>query len=197
MDCGCPKNLNDEDIAETSVKLPGERPSDEYTSTSFLRLSHNSLPLRIALTCAANSTNSHLPYEEVLQYEEKIMQGLQAIPRWSDEAPNPGRNSALLEAVLDIQLRQFLVILHSPYARKSDDNPQFGYSRMVCFNAASKIIELYTDHHEAGQFALSILSNELWRVAMCLSQNIYMSSFIIPRKFSCPRGSNPKLLTIA
>lgn len=193
-DGGSPRNINDHDFDDTSVRMPNPKPSDEYTSTSFLCFAEKSLSLRIALVSEVNSSNQQLPYEDVLIYEEKIMQQLHVIPRWSEKTATIP-SSALMEALLDIQLRQFLIILHSPYARSTGSNgkynSQYSYSRTVCFDAASSIIQQHFQFTEAGNHMLSVLRNDVYRAAMCICQNIFMSSHIPGQSFY--KALNPLL----
>lgn len=195
-DSGCPQNINDDDFDEKSESIPRSRSVKEYTSTTFLCLSQNSLSLRLSMTSAVNSSNIPLPYDDVLLYEKKVMQQLQLIPRWTEETSGANPNSALLEAFLDGQLRQFLIILHYPFARRgSGSSHQQDYSRMACFNAASSIIEQHAKILETGNYALLALrGNDVYRAALCLCQTVYASS-LVPSEFSAPRvTSTPNLI---
>jgi hypothetical protein len=86
--------------------------------------------------------------------------------------------------LLDIQLRQLLLLLHSPWARQTDSNSRYSYSRMVCINTAKHIHELYTAATKSGDYALLVFRNDVVRAALSFCHSIYFKkhsrSVILP-----------------
>jgi hypothetical protein len=173
-------NVNDEDFEEGSQRAPIQKPWEEYTATSFLHMSRSSLSLRVSLNSLLNELSSHAQYEDVLMYDEKIMQKLQDIPASPDsEAIQEGpRLPDLPRTLLDVQLRQFLILLHSPFARQAQSNSRFSLSKMVCFNAAGSILEQYSKLVTSGNHTLLLFRNDVFRAALSTCHNILVSTSI-------------------
>jgi hypothetical protein len=179
-DCAPVLNVNDEDFDEGSQKSPTQKPWDVYTGASFLHISQKSLSLRVSLTSLLNELSFHAQYEEILGYDEKVMQKLQDIPSRADsqsiqEFPD------LLHTLLDIQLRQFLILLHSPFARQAESNSRYSFSKMVCFNAASSILDQHSKLTASGNHTLLLFRNDVFRAALSICHNIHVSSAIRSR----------------
>jgi len=124
VDCRPPLNVDDDDLTLDMARLPMPKPSIQYSSAAFLHIASMSLPLRIELCALANDPSSQLRHEEVLRYEQQILDALDQIPSWTD--PHSKQATALLE----LQLRQFLIIIHAPFARYSGSSSS-RYSRML------------------------------------------------------------------
>ena len=170
-------NVNDEDFGEECRKSPLQRPLDECTTTSFLHISGSSLRLRVSLNSILNEISSHPQYEDVLTYDDKITQKLLELPSRGDfeGAQDAPIIPDLPRALLDIQLRQFLILLHSPFARQIESNSRYSLSKMVCFNAASSILDQHSRLMEAGNYTLCIFRNDVFRGALAICHNIYVS----------------------
>jgi hypothetical protein len=86
MTAGCPfdteppMNILDEELDDSSEELPQPRPDDHFTPNFYLHHSHRSLKFRIMLNSTLNDPGSQLTFDDVLKYETKIMQELNAIP---------------------------------------------------------------------------------------------------------------------
>lgn len=184
-------NVNDEGLEEGSQKAPNQKPWDEYTATSFLHMSRNSLSLRISLNSLLNELSSHAQYEEVLMYDEKIMQKLQDIPARTD--PRAGQEGLyfpeLLRTLLDVQLRQFLILLHGPFARQAQPNSRYSLSKMVCFNAASSIVDQHSRLVASGNHTLLLFRNDVFRASLSICHNIHVSTSIQSKCFQVLRLS--------
>ena len=134
-DSRSPLNIDDQHIQPEMSQSPAPCASDRFTATSFLRLSYATLPVRVALCSLVNNPTIQTSHEDVLRYEQQIREALESIPDWNDEG------SLLCSTLLDLQLNQFLIMLHSPYVRKGAST-QSRYSRMVCFDTAKRILDL-------------------------------------------------------
>jgi hypothetical protein len=66
FDCPPPSNLDDSEFGVESEQLPKEKPSVNFTATSFLRKLHKSRSYRTALISMINNPKSNLQYDEVM-----------------------------------------------------------------------------------------------------------------------------------
>lgn len=173
-------NVNDEDFGEESQKSPTAKASDDFTAASFLHISRSSLPLRISLNSLLNQLSSQARYEDALMYEEKIMQKLQEIP--AGTGLNAGEEGSifpeLIRTLLDVQLRQFLILLHGPFARQAQSSSRYSLSKMVCFNAASSIVDQHSKLVASGNHTLLLFRNDIFRAALSICHNIHVSRSI-------------------
>lgn len=165
-------NINDEDLMLDCDQLPTSKPSSQYTTCSFLHLSAASFSLRVSVNSLANDLASRSRYEEVLNYEERILKELEKLPNWKDLEGT----SNMAHLLLDIQLRQFLILLHAPFARQTDTtNPRFSLSRMVCLNAACEIIDKHSQLASSGNHLLLLFRHDYFRGALAICHNMYTS----------------------
>jgi hypothetical protein len=170
FDCKPPLNLNDEDLVIDAVRNPIPAPSGKYTSTSYLHVASRSISLRINLCSLINDPQFNLGYGEVLRYEQEINEELDAIPKWGDGKVK-GQDYA--SALLDLQLRQYLIMLHTPYARKSYSS-QNRYSRMVCFETSKYILDL---HHKlvcSGNHVLCLVRSDILYATLSICHNAFL-----------------------
>lgn len=164
FDTPAPSNLPDEAFSLETKELPAGRPIEYFTSTSYLITALRSLPLRIHLTKILNDPSSHLQYTDVLHYDEQIASTLDELPAWSDpRATTP-------VALLGLQLRQYLLVLHKPYARLASKEKRFAYSYTASVDAADSIITTHDDLAAQGSLILNHFRNDVVRVGMALSQ---------------------------
>ncbi|PYH43066.1 uncharacterized protein BP01DRAFT_403012 [Aspergillus saccharolyticus JOP 1030-1] len=171
-----PLNIEDDELAVDAESLPASHPRQVYTGCSYLCVSASSFALRTSLNSLVNDIHAQSVYEEVLRGEEKVMTELQRLPGWNEATPGTaGRDSTLTRALLDIQLRHFLILLHAPFARQADTNPRYSLSRMVCFNAAFRIIEQHRQLTEAGNHLLLLLRQDYFKSALNICHNLYIA----------------------
>ncbi|KAJ5257109.1 hypothetical protein N7478_013213 [Penicillium angulare] len=170
-------NIEDKDLTDEPVELVNQRPITEYTTSSFLSFSNASFSLRVTLNTVVNDISSSVKYEEVMHYEELITKALQELPSWeSIQSPsNSGSLSLLARSLLDIQLRQYLIMLHGPFARQSESTSRHSLSRMICFEAAASIIDQHKRLNETHTSALLLLRHDYFRAALVICQNSLIS----------------------
>lgn len=174
IDCNAPLNINDEDLVETIKTLPQPKSDKEYTLTSFSHISHKSLRLRTTLNILVNASSSDLSYEEILQYDEEITDELAAIPKWT--ASNISSESQMLSRfLLDIQLRQFIILLHSPFMGRAESSSMGTFSRAACVNAAVIILEYHHQLMSAGHHLLYLLRSDAYRAAMAIFHTVALA----------------------
>lgn len=170
FDCPVPANIEDEALCPAYSFPASSKPIEQYTAASYLHASRHSLAVRIALTSLLNSGKPAISYEEVLEYDSKISSLLKCLPQWSNSA------GAIPSILLDFQLRQFLVILHTPYARLAASDSRYTYSAISCLSAASTLITHHSALVGSGKHMLNMLRNDVFRAATCIAQTVYLTS---------------------
>ncbi|KAH8731528.1 hypothetical protein GQ44DRAFT_604058 [Phaeosphaeriaceae sp. PMI808] len=166
-DTPVPTNLPDDAFSVDTQELPASRPLEHFTSATYLAVSRQSIPFRIHLMQLLNDPSETLPYSEILHYDAQINELLSEMPKWDDP------RAVIPYALLQLQLRQFLLILHAPYAILAPKNDRFNFSFSACINAASSIITIHEDLLSKGFLALNNIRNDAVRVGLTLSQVVY------------------------
>jgi hypothetical protein len=175
--CGPPSNLADEDLDVTASQLPIPAQMETYTRSSFLRISHRSQPFRSELNKLINDSPRNLLFEELLAYDQEIRQRLQELPAWAkslQRSDNANSQSTASAMALDIQLRQYLLPLHIPFVQQAELNMRHAYSRIVCINTASTILEYHYSLTASGSFCLSMLRDDVFRAALSLCHHLVL-----------------------
>ncbi|KAF2239068.1 hypothetical protein EV356DRAFT_161994 [Viridothelium virens] len=179
FDCVPPLNLKDEDLTDKSeIPLPSE-PCENFTPSAFLHAVQRSLSLRTGLTSQINDLGAQISFEDVLRFDESLHQELEAIPDWKDHT-NGSENSTcppskLAKALFDITLRQYLLLIHNPFARRTDKNPRTAYSRVACFDAASRIIDQHADIAGSGHIVMMLGRDDVFSAAFTVCHHAYLS----------------------
>ena len=164
FDTPAPTNLSDEAFSLETKVMPAGRPIGSFTSTSYLITTLRSLPLRIHLTKLLNDPSSQLQYTDILHYDEQITSAAADLPSWTDA------RAIIPSALLELQLRQYLLVLHKPYAKKASMETRFAYSFTASVEAASSIIATHDDLASQNILVLNHFRNDIIRVGMTLSQ---------------------------
>lgn len=168
FDTPAPANLSDDALGPGSQYIPASSPVDNFTPMSFLAVASESLPFRVRLTQLLNNPTHGLQYEDVLRYDTQLHTLLSSLPSWIDDC-----RATTPSALLKLQLYQYLLIIHRPYAKLSLQNQRFMYSFSVCVEVASSIVSLHDDLISKGILALNNLHNDMLRVGIILSQIVY------------------------
>lgn len=185
FDTPAPANLADDAFSMNTEQLPPEEPFGHFTSASYLIASLKSLPLRIHLAQLLNTPSSDLQYADVLHFDAQIRAAISALPQWDDQ------RSAIPSALLLLQLRQYLLVLHKPYARLASRNSRFVYSFTTCMDVCSSTITIHNDLLSKGILSLNNSRNDVIRVGLTLSQVVYHNCILNVVKSSvAPPGSS-------
>ena len=179
FDCAAPSNLKDEDLKEDSEIPLRSEPCENFTPSAFLHAIQRSLSLRTGLTSQINDLGAQLRFEDVLRYDESIHQEVEQIPDWqeptNESQDTTAQSPKMARALLDITLRQYLLLIHSPFARQINKSPRQSYSRVACYDAASKIITQHAQIVESGNFVLVLLRDDIFAAAFTICHNAYLS----------------------
>jgi hypothetical protein len=166
-DTPSPANLPDDAFSADIQELPASRPADHFTSASYLRVSRSSIPFRLHLLQLLNDPSERLSYSEVLRYDAQIHEMISALPKWED-----GR-AVVPSALLELQLRQFLLLLHQSFARLAARNDRYLTSFTTCINTAGSIVATHEELVSKGIFVLNNMRNDAIRVGLVMSQIVY------------------------
>lgn len=171
-DCGSPSNLDDQEFGPSVEQIPRSRPISNYTMSSFQHLSRSSWSLRLELISLINGPHPQVAYEVVLMYDKKIMQHLDEIPHWRDEA------SSLSRVLLQLQLQALLLFLHRPYAREEARSSRYEYSTIVHLRSAMRILDIHHQLTSVGNKFLCLFRNDIFGAALsiCYSYSTLESS---------------------
>jgi hypothetical protein len=157
-------NIDDEDLKEGGSQTQ-QLPSSSYTPSSFLHISRQSLSLRSSLNILINNSEADITHENVLKYDEQLTSSIEQVKSLT-KTDGRGKFAGLPLALLDIQLRQFLILLHAPFAIKPDSIARYSSSRLACFNAALAIIDVYSRLSTVDHNVLSLIRNDTFRSAL-------------------------------
>lgn len=171
-DCAAPRNINDTELLVNAQQLPTSKDLSEFTDTSFLHFSMHTAPLRIKLCAATNRLHSSLKFEEILAYERELHETLELLPKWS--------GSQVLQAWthLELQVRQFLVILHAHRTLQTQfrTRPDFRYSILTCLDTAIKLVELHMQLMDSENYVLCSTRSDYYRAALMICHIAYHAS---------------------
>ncbi|KAF2831892.1 hypothetical protein CC86DRAFT_280602 [Ophiobolus disseminans] len=166
-DTSAPANLPDDALSTETQELPASRPIEHFTSASYLCISRQSIPFRLHLLQLLNDPSEKLPYSEVLHYDAQIHELLSQLPKWDNA------RASIPAALLRIQFRQFLLLLHKPFAKLAPKNDRYVYSFTTCLNAAGSIVASHDELLSKGVLGLNNIRNDIVRVGLTLSQIVY------------------------
>lgn len=153
-DCPAPHHISDDDLDEATEHLPALRRANEFTSSSFLCLSSESIMLRTTLNNYLNNIRQPISFEEAKRYTDEIENHLRAIPSWTEPF------SDITSILLSLNLRQYLLVLHDRQIRNADTKAERDFSRLVIVETARKMIEAHKALTSRGCYALTLLSSE-------------------------------------
>ena len=142
---------------------------ENFTSVSYLCVSPKSIPLRVHLLQLLNDPSARLQYSEVLQYDAQIHELLRSLPQWDDP------RATIPMAVLRLQLRQFVFILHQSFAKLASQKERYAYSFTACVESTSAIVNTHNELVSQGILALNNMRNEIIRTGLMLSRIVYFN----------------------
>lgn len=175
-DCAAPRNINDSDLHPDMKYLVDSHPHHTFTDTSYLHCSVRSLSLRARLCATANSLQSPPSLSSTLHSEQEIQTALNSLPRWTDP------QALMASTLLDVQLRQFLLIIYQPHVLHRSPNfhcfasSSTVYATATALSTAETLINLHYTLNNASIFALTCLRLDYLRAALLIAHIAYYSS---------------------
>jgi hypothetical protein len=168
-DCRPPRNVHDSELHAEMKQLPQSHPLSIFTDTAFLHCSMLSIPLRIKLCAQVNSLHSCKYFQDTLENSKDVQNALDRLPNWTE------KHSLHASTLLDLQLRQFLVILHTPKALHTLI-PSNRYSIFTALEASDTMIKKHMKLMEAKNFALCCIRSDYLRAALLICHITYHAS---------------------
>ena len=86
-----------------------------------------------------------------------------------------GSGPLIVTSLLELQLLQFILLLHTPFARRAVQLSRYQGSVIACYEAANRIIELYSKLQSAESYLLGLLRHDVTRAAFSICHNVHMS----------------------
>ena len=153
-------------------ELPESQPIALLSDTSYLYCASQSISLRVRLCAVANSLRSASTFQDLLQDEQSVQEELSRIPRWKES------HGLLPWTLLDMQLRQFIVILHTNRALKAHlgANNEYRYSMLTCLEASATLLERHVELMDTNNFALCCIRSDYLRAALLICHIAYHAS---------------------
>ncbi|ODM14913.1 hypothetical protein SI65_09665 [Aspergillus cristatus] len=174
-----PLNISDYAIDEPHSDLPTAEPSEVFTDSAFQAVLSKSLLLRLRICAWANSTNIELNYEDALNMDEELLRCLNSIPMWSLSVADGAGNQqmSLVQVAVGLTLRQYLIMLHTPFASLAQQMPKYVHSRRVRFEAAMTILCQFQDIMErrANNLTPCLMLNYAFQAALVLCHELYLN----------------------
>lgn len=136
-DCPPPSNLGDDDFEMSTEHLPPPKSTQHFTGTSWLKVSHETLSLRLSLNTALNNIRQPLSIDDGKRYTEEIEAHLKALPAWT------GTTSDGPRAVLEVNLQQYTLAIHNRRLRSSSSLVERNFSRLSLLENSTKIVDIF------------------------------------------------------
>ncbi|RYO57647.1 hypothetical protein AA0116_g7495 [Alternaria tenuissima] len=168
-DCAAPGNFNDVQLSPSLEELPPSERVEVFTDTSFLFISTRSLNFRSSLCALTNSLQSRLSFQDTLSHANTIEDYIQSIPNWIDSGSLQAR------ALLDLQLRQLLVILYAANIADAGAtlDTERRYSIIALMEAAAATTALHTALTASSNLALCCTRSDYYRAALLVCHVAY------------------------
>jgi len=183
-----PLNVNDSDLAPGMTKVIRSRPQPDLTKATYLHLAPQSRDLRRRLTCTLNEPTTDMTYAEAMTYTSDIESHISTVHQWrnadTDSRINAPRTPDAGLTVLELQLQQFLLLLHGLILRRPDLSPSStSFSTLTFATAAQCILRLHTELIQSGNHAILLYREDPLRV---ISWAAPVSAKSLSRPFSSP-----------
>ena len=112
---------------------------------------------------------------------------------FTNDAPTrtEDQKRTICRSLLDLQLRQYLIPLHSPFVRRIRADARYQYSVMVCYETANKILDLHTKLVANGVDVLNLFRDDVLGPALSICLSMYCSASIEGKIFKFSRSFMP------
>jgi hypothetical protein len=168
-DCTPPRNIDDEELNMEILELPRSHGLTTYTDTAYLHVAKQTLELRIAMCSRLNALKDDHNLQDTLEHEDALNQHMANIPRWTDH------RSTLSKQLLELQLRQFIVILHAPRALQVEFRRKSAcrYAMVTVLEAAASTMIVHSAAIRSGNFSLLLTRLDYFRAMLLISHIAY------------------------
>lgn len=165
FDTGPPSNVNDEDLldASTTASTLKQQPDKVTTQTSLQRFLLRNLPDRLRMLHCMNGIGNPLKDEEILSLSARIGKACrdcvpycQSIQRGSEVAEDERSEADIVtfrQAMAQLLLRRFLLVLHRPLAGRINENALYYHSRKFSFDTAAALLKPVNSANASATFS--------------------------------------------
>lgn len=179
--CPPPANIDDYDFRNAPIN-PSDviRDDSVQTSASYLISSRNSFMARSEVVSVLNDLSRGLSYNDILTLDRRINQELESLPDYAEIGKSVWLTSksmaGLGNAMQQLQLLQLIILMHTPFAIRTQEDTQYKYSQIACLEAAEQVFDIYNNADEDRMTMLSLLRNDLSRTCISVCQIILASN---------------------
>jgi hypothetical protein len=168
-DCSAPRNIDDDELTIDLLALPRSHGITTYTDTSYLHVSSSTLDRRITICSLVNSLKDKVVLYEILEHENNLNQHITNIPCWTNA------RSTQVKQLLELQLRQFIVILHIPRVLEIDARRESErrYAMITALDAAAATINRHTSLIKTGNFSALLQRLDYLRAILLITHIAY------------------------
>ncbi|KAK7905496.1 hypothetical protein LTR67_000219 [Exophiala xenobiotica] len=195
-----PMNLNDDSIDENSSELPTAEPAEELTDSAFQAVLTTSISLRLRICAWVNSANIELDYDAALDMDEELSRHLNSIPVWGRPAVDDANNQqrSRIRVLLELTLRQYVILLHTPFASLSQQISKYAHSRRTRLEAATTILCQFRDmlQPSASNVIRCIMPSDSLQAALTVCHELYMNDAGYGTQFADPTRATLDLMMI-
>lgn len=140
-------NIRTYAIVDPHSELSTTEPTEVFTNSVFQAVLPKFLLLRLRICAWANSTKIELNYEDAFNMDEKLSRYLNSIPVWSPFVANCASSQQMsrIRVAVEPTLRQYLIILHTPFVSLMQQILKYVHSRCVHFEATMAILCQFQD----------------------------------------------------
>ncbi|CAK3941318.1 C6 zinc finger domain-containing [Lecanosticta acicola] len=118
--------------------------------------------LRQTLNTYLNNIRQPVSFDESKRFTEEIESHLHGIPEWT------AASSRIPSAMLSLNLRQYLLILHDRNLRVGGSRAEKSFSRTILIETATKMLDIHKSLTSKGIYALELLLQDQLRAALSL-----------------------------
>jgi hypothetical protein len=163
-DCPGPSNIHDEDVSQESEHLPHPLRPTEFTRAAYLSIANESIVLRHGLCTTLNNIRQSLTFDDVKHLTEELELHIDNIPSWI------GTSAEVPKALLALNLRQYILVLHDRHIRQSESITERNFSRMIIMDNAARVVDTHRALIDKGSLALELLCQDQLRAALSICQ---------------------------
>lgn len=178
FDTNLPLHIDDDKIQDSTHDPPVTVSLDTLTDMSFQVTLYRSLNTRLDVCAFINGSHEEKDFDEVLQLGEKLALALQDIPVWdySYAEHRQQQRAVYVKNMLGLYLRQYILLLHIPFAIRKQPTLNSHISRGARLEAAAAILDHFRILLDSALLPGSACQTGFVLAALNICHEMYMSS---------------------
>jgi hypothetical protein len=141
-----PRNVEEEDLFEDMIELPSARPETELTPLLYSIVMTRVRTVHAMVMDLTNAT-SQPPYRDIMNLDAVLRHVYDKLPvsckvMAAEEFDLAVDSTAMRRLYLGLSFLKAELVLHRPYHLPGRTDPKYEYSRRICLNAASEMLDL-------------------------------------------------------